>query len=556
MPRAVELVLEIEPNAASEWCDERAARSNSANHHLDRPSVGSAVANALERSRDMAVTKPREAITIRIVERRGRGERVVLEEWPDTRRVTVSHARPLSPGVTLRRTTRNVQLAPGVPLTQSDAVPPDFKLGDSESDEWRPAPALAAYCTGFQWRGPDGRAVEIILLDALDTEATQRDPAAPRGSARSGHWPAFCELRLSVLCDDGTLDVDKKSDVDASCDGAVKAAVSALFVAAQWLIERVPAFPVLIDVYARATGDASGSEPVRATRVDLAGARTPHEAFVAIAGNVAQQWFGNECGARTSTQTEFVHQMRVALRRAKTLLKTFPRWVDDDWRTRVAPGFKWLGQILGEVRDGDVLVDSTLPMLINADTEPAAWSGIIAAADAGRLEARDRLQQVLRSPRYAALSLAWLSWLAVQNFTAGPPDLAQRSLARYVAKRVRRRFERLTAEPKLTSLDANGRHQRRIEAKRLRYTLEFFELLVAPSRRRNLARRLSRIQSVLGEGSDTVAAQRFLDNEGLAVTPYQRGFAHGWGEAVNRSAAQEGERLLGKLRKPKFTHRL
>ncbi len=55
---------------------------------------------------------------------------------------------------------------------------------------------------------------------------------------------------------------------------------------------------------------------------------------------------------------------------------------------------------------------------------------------------------------------------------------------------------------------------------------------------------------MLGEGSDAAAALCFLEQ--LDVTPYQRGFGRGWCGAVNRFAAQEGERLLRTLGKPKL----
>jgi len=93
-------------------------------------------------------------------------------------------------------------------------------------------------------------------------------------------------------------------------------------------------------------------------------------------------------------------------------------------------------------------------------------------------------------------------------------------------------------------------HRRRIEVKHLRYRLEFFESLASRKTRRKVAKQLSRIQSVLGEGSDAATALRFLET--LDISPYQHGFARGWCEAVNRWSAIEGERLLRDLGKPKI----
>lgn len=128
--------------------------------------------------------------------------------------------------------------------------------------------------------------------------------------------------------------------------------------------------------------------------------------------------------------------------------------------------------------------------------------------------------------------------------------MAGKPLARYAAKRVRKHYARLIDKPALSDLTPAERHRRRIEAKRLRYTLEFFESLASHKTRRAVSKQLGRIQSVLGDGSDATAALHFL--EVLDVPPYIHGFARGWCEAVNRWSAIEGERLLEALGKPKI----
>ncbi|PMS37248.1 CHAD domain-containing protein [Trinickia symbiotica] len=415
--------------------------------------------------------------------------------------------------------------------------------------------SLPSHPMAFRWQTSDSRPVAIQFVNALSIESAEEPAAARSDAGQPPDASMFCELRLSCDVDDddaSAIDAGADSVSDERSDAARLSATRAVFAAARMLLDHLPAFPESTEAAAASACKTKTREPVRASRIDLAGARTPHEALIAIATNIAHQWFGNERGVRESSEIEFVHQMRVSLRRAKTLIKTFPSWVDDAWRTNVEPGLQWVGAMLGEARDLDVLVDSTLPALAAADADPSAWSGVIAAADARRLEARARLQQAMRSRRYAQLSLAWLEWLANQHFSSGPPKHAGRALREYAAKRARRHYKRLTAEPPLTSLDAAGRHRRRIEAKRLRYTLEFFEPLVAPRRRRKIAKQVSRIQSVLGDANDAAAALRFLEEERLDVTEYQRGFARGWCEAATRAAAHEADGLLAKLPKPKI----
>jgi CHAD domain-containing protein len=201
------------------------------------------------------------------------------------------------------------------------------------------------------------------------------------------------------------------------------------------------------------------------------------------------------------------------------------------------------------VRDLDVFVDSTLPALAAADIDPARWTPALERAKTERVAARERVRDALSSPRYAHLALAWLQWLALFARRDAQDDGAGRTLLRHAKKRVRRYYRGLANTPKLTTIDETRRHQARIDAKYLRYTLEFFAPIVSRSTRTDTARALSRIQSVLGDGNDAAVALRYL--EALEVEPYQLGFARGWCEAVKRYTAKEGERLLRELRAPK-----
>ncbi|CAB3785332.1 hypothetical protein LMG28614_02106 [Paraburkholderia ultramafica] len=147
--------------------------------------------------------------------------------------------------------------------------------------------------------------------------------------------------------------------------------------------------------------------------------------------------------------------------------------------------------------------------------------------------------------------------VAIRDAVCNAPLAAGSELAQCAAllhdfaeTRVRKHFKRLIGAPALTSLDAAARHRQRIEVKRLRYALEFFEPITSEKTRRTVAKTLVRIQGALGDGSDAATALRFFER--LDLTPYQQGFARGWCEAVNRCTAQEGERLLRTLGTPKI----
>ena len=460
------------------------------------------------------------------------GMLVMLDTSPGARCVAVVQRARYSPGVAVCEILHEAPLEAGAPMSGAFTAATDklrHTLGDVGN--FVPLATLTFMRHHWQWSGEEGIVVDIVLDLAV----------APTQDGE----PLLREFRLTT----------------AYVEDDVASSLTALFAIANELVAAVPAFPVLRPVLDRMrdAADTSGSDardeptarPVCAAPINLAAISTPHAALTAIGDNLADHWFGNDAGVRDAVNTEFVHQMRVAQRRLRTALRIFPHWADDAWKTRVAPDLKWLGSVLGDARDWDVFVDSTLPALAAADTDSAGWDATRESAAARRLEARERVQTALASARYAHLALAWLEWLSGLPSREPPVKAAAHSLRTYANKRVAMYYKRLADAPKLTTLDEKSRHKERIQAKYLRYALEFFESIASHKTRSKSARTVARMQSVLGDGNDAAVALRFLAQ--VDAPPYQSGFTRGWCEASKRYAAQEGERLLRRLRKPKVT---
>ncbi|MFC5427505.1 CHAD domain-containing protein [Paraburkholderia denitrificans] len=526
MVRVLEIVLDIVyPAACNESVDTR--------HPGDRTAAVLArelaaalpqlVALSAESECVTAVTFDRDAALARA------GWRVAVETRGDGNRVVVSNCRITTPGITARTAVFDAPLdANGFALASLDAAPVLFRHALAAAGEPVPAAALCGERCRWQWMR-DGIEVELVL------DAGLHDPNQPPDETRCLH-----ELRV-------------RAPWPEEADAAPVA--DALFACAHDLVDAapasLPAFVRINDVLDRmAAGCLAGDgDAVHAEPVDLGGVDTAQGALVAIARNITNQWLGNDAGVRDSAKTEFIHQMRVSQRRLRTALRLFSGWQDDAWATRIMPDLKWLGSMLGDARDRDVFVDSTLPALVDADTEAARWDALRAQADAMRLAARARARAALASPRYAHLTLAWLQWLSVLAQRDSEREAHARSLHKHAAKQVRRYYARLAGMQKLTAIDEASRHRARINAKYLRYALEFFAPITSRRTRTETTRTLARLQAVLGDGNDAAVALRFL--EAMDVEPYQLGFAHGWCEAVKRCSAKEGERLLRELRKPK-----
>ncbi|AOK07189.1 CHAD domain-containing protein [Burkholderia sp. AU28942] len=377
---------------------------------------------------------------------------------------------------------------------------------------------------------------------------------------RRGRWADDSGVVVEMTLDDVTLDGGadaprrhvelRLAAPDWDTVAARTAALRALFAAARELSGAWPAFVQLASVIDRAcAGDPAVAGPVKAQLVDLTGIRTQRAALFALSADIAAQWLGNEAGVLERDDPEFVHQMRVALRRLRTLMRFFPRFADDRWKDTFGADLRWLASLLGTVRDWDVFSTESLPGLIAADGGSADWNGTLDAARAQATAARVELRQALHSARYARLTLGWLEWLSMLALP-DTDDADAPPLRRHATKRVRRLFGHLYASPSLTSLDTAARHRVRIEAKRLRYALEFFASLASRRTRTETVKTLARVQSVLGEANDAIVALHRLEQ--LAAPAYQVGFVRGYGAALEQRAARDAEALLASLRPPKL----
>ncbi|MBP0715031.1 CHAD domain-containing protein [Burkholderia sola] len=461
-------------------------------------------------------------------------------------RVVASRTETFAPGVTQRELfdAEHAGIVVAAPLpvpTTAGAADADAPAADAPA-----ADAPAADAEGI----------------APDTDEARAQASALRivSERRRGRWADDSGVVVEMTLDDIMLHGGgepprryvelRLAAPDWETVAARTAALHALFAAARELSGAWPAFVQLTSVIDRAcAGGPVAAALVKAQPVDLTGIRTQRAALFALAGDITAQWLGNECGVLDRDDPEFVHQMRVALRRLRTLMRFFPRFTDRQWKDTLGVDLRWLAKLLGTVRDWDVFATESLPALIAADGGGSDWDGTLDAARAQSMAARVELRQALHSARYARLTLGWLEWLSALVLPAADGDDAP-SLRRHATKRVRRLFGHLYGSPSLTSLDTAARHQVRIDAKRLRYALEFFASLASRRTRTETVKTLARVQSVLGEANDAMVALHHLEQ--LSAPPYQLGFVRGYGAALQQRAARDAETLLASLRPPKL----
>ena len=266
-----------------------------------------------------------------------------------------------------------------------------------------------------------------------------------------------------------------------------------------------PADP-LLDEALRCQGQNPGGHPTK-----IAVALVPTESTVAAAASVLRALLDvieqNLEGAIADLDTEFLHDLRVAVRRSRAVQREFRSAFPPDELALFRAEFRWLQQVTGEARDLDVyLLDfeqlrALLPEFARADLEP-----LHTVLRGRRLRARRRMVRALRSPRARDLLRDWRRFL--EQLTEASSDDRPEATApivpasgRRVAK-VYRRMARMgdAIGPLSPSADY---HELRKQGKELRYLLELFGAPLYPEEVvRQLVKLLKSLQDVLGRHQD------------------------------------------------------
>ncbi|MBB5020055.1 inorganic triphosphatase YgiF [Chitinivorax tropicus] len=222
-------------------------------------------------------------------------------------------------------------------------------------------------------------------------------------------------------------------------------------------------------------------------------------AVQALADSLFGHFQQNERGFLTHPDDlEYLHQMRVALRRLRVLLGTFRDVLPDPATVQHLNGeLRWLGGLLGEARDWDVLLNETLPPLLQNIGPHPARSRLHARLVACGYSAHDEARLALTSRRYQLCLLTWGRY-----FTALAHHVASTTFGEALVPLLQRQSKRLQKALQAAAEVDEALHQSRIQAKKLRYLGEFSETTFAGRRYERYADWLARLQTELGRSND------------------------------------------------------
>jgi CHAD domain-containing protein len=222
-------------------------------------------------------------------------------------------------------------------------------------------------------------------------------------------------------------------------------------------------------------------------------------------GQQLTDMLANDPGTRLGKDPDSLHDMRVAVRRTRAVLRAARRLIVTDTRS-LLDELKWLGEALGSVRDLDVMLAHLHQEAVQLDSsDREAALTLLRTLERERDTANSGLLDTLNSERYLTLLDSYERTVAELEPAAQPPSLG--SMQDRQLSKLRRSIRDLGDNPSDTDL-----HAQRKRGKRVRYLAE----LAGDA---SVAKRARKFQDVLGEHQDAVIAQQRLRRLGSAATP-------------------------------------
>ena len=217
----------------------------------------------------------------------------------------------------------------------------------------------------------------------------------------------------------------------------------------------------------------------------------------------------NVPGTIRDVDTEFLHDLRIAVRRTRSVLKLARAALPAGLADRYRPEFKWLGDLTTPTRDLDVYLLGYPAMAggLIAGTEPELrpFHDYLARQ---RASAQRQLASGLRSARYSRLARSWQHDL--KQVAAAPGR--RPATGRFAAGRIARAHQRVLRSGGTIDAAAppQALHDLRKLCKELRYLLEVFASLHDPADQWRAVNELKALQDCLGEFQDTEVQQAEL----------------------------------------------
>lgn len=246
------------------------------------------------------------------------------------------------------------------------------------------------------------------------------------------------------------------------------------------------------------------------------------ETFRVLSESVVDHLLSNQPAALRGDEQEGIHQMRVAVRRMRSLLVLFERLLEPHAAGQFEDELRRLGEVLGAARDWDVFLSESLPEAARGNDD-AEWIRPLRTLGRQRQHAAHQAaKKAILEPGFTRFVLAFRAWslggegvLRSELLERPTKAVADRLLSR-LASKVERRLADADCD------DLESLHSLRKSAKKLRYGIEYLQARYGAESKRYY-KRCDKLQKRLGRINDLATSTRLageLAHDGhLDVTP-------------------------------------
>jgi len=261
-----------------------------------------------------------------------------------------------------------------------------------------------------------------------------------------------------------------------------------------------PLIDLVLKRYGRNPRDYSAKLGIR-----LAGEVRADIACMCIYRRLLEIIKANEPGVLADSDSEFLHDFRVAIRKTRTGLGQLKGVLPEAIRSEAREFFSWLGQITGPTRDFDVYLlnfegyQNSLPDFVREQLNP-----LQAYLSARQRRSHQELAKNLASDRYVLGLARWGRYLRRTCAHCPPEPAAKWPIKQLADRRIWKAYRRVVKQGDAISAGSSPEtlHELRKSCKKLRYLLDFFDSLYPQKELKPLLQHLKALQEVLGNFQD------------------------------------------------------
>jgi CHAD domain-containing protein len=229
------------------------------------------------------------------------------------------------------------------------------------------------------------------------------------------------------------------------------------------------------------------------------------QAMKRIYSRLRRAMLANVDGTKQQLDTEFLHDLRVAVRRTRAALSQVRGVFPDRVVLKYKREFRWLGAVTGPARDLDVFLlkfDTITEDVADADRPLLEPLRPFLAEQRARVQVD--LVAALSSRRFGALLADWGKFLDAPVPARSSLPAASTQVIEVASARIWKRFRRILKEGRRIhgGTPAAALHEVRLDCKKLRYMMEMFRPLYPARDITLLIKALKRLQDNLGDFND------------------------------------------------------